>query len=142
MVTNLDPELTRVWCETLAGECQSQGIDRGGKPYLTRYFVAGWTPYSRRIAPALYLHHFHASDPIDSVHSHPWTWGMSVILVGGYREIRCEPCSLREYHPGDVNILTPDVKHRVELLGADCWTLFMAGPYLQPWAFMPSCDPT
>jgi hypothetical protein len=45
----------------------------------------------------------------------------------------------QDYLPGSVNLLGPEDRHRIELLGADCWTLFLVGPYAQPWAFHPVC---
>ena len=132
----------RVWCETIARSLQRHAIDRDGQDYLVRYFAAGWSPWNRAPGAAVYLHHFRASDPVGSVHSHPWKFSISVILVGGYKEYRCDDDGVqtsRVFHVGDVNVLLPDTKHRIELLGADCWTLFLAGPYQQDWSFFPEC---
>jgi len=141
-MTDEDP-IVRQWCETLAAGCERQAITRNEDPYLDRYFVAGWTPRMRGggDVPAVFLHHFVNSDPGGEVHSHPWQWAASLILVGGYREYRCTPQGheWREYHAGDVNILAPDDRHRIELLGADCWTLFLVGAYAHPWRFAPLC---
>ena len=140
---NLDPESLRAWCDTLSRGLKHQTINRNGAPYLTRYFAAGWNPWNRAAAgAAVYLHHFAASDPPGAVHSHPWKWSASLILVGGYREFRCTggQAIARDFVPGDVNLLPPSATHRIELLGADCWTLFIVGPYLQDWAFYPECN--
>jgi hypothetical protein len=133
----------RAWCVELSRVLSHQDIKRDGRPYLRRYFAAGWAPHvRRRVKAAIFLHHFVSSDGADQVHSHPWLWSASLILVGGYREIRCSrdgTQTTRVYQPGDVNLLTADDRHRVELLENDCWTLFMAGPYVKPWEFAPSC---
>jgi hypothetical protein len=134
----------RAWCESIAEGLKSQAIDRDGHAYLTRYFAGGWSPWNRRSGAGLYLHHFVDSDPPGSVHSHPWAFAWSLIVVGAYREERCEAdgqASTRDYRPGDVNVLHPGTKHRVTLLTPDVWSVFLAGPYLQPWSFYPSCDP-
>jgi hypothetical protein len=137
----MDPGVARAWCETLARGLPSQDIrPQGAAPYLRRYFVAGWSPRNGAAGPAVFLHHFLSSDPDDAVHSHPWTWGLSLILVGGYIEQRLtedDELAARTYHPGEVNVLTPVDRHRIVLLERDCWTLFLAGPYGQPWTFYP-----
>jgi hypothetical protein len=118
-------------------------IDRDGKPYLERYFVAGWSPMNRRSGPAVFLHRFVASDAAQSVHSHPWGWSLSLILVGGYTEERCLPngsLTTQTYRPGDVNVLESDDKHRIDLLNGECWTLFLAGNFEKAWRFSPRCD--
>jgi len=133
---------TRHWCEALAARAVKQVIERDGLPYLTRYFLAGWNPHYRRPAPAAFLHHFVASDPRGTVHSHPWD-AMSIILVGAYREFRCNadgtPFDVRDYREGEINYLTTVDRHRIELLTRDCWTLFLAGEYMRDWEFFPSC---
>lgn len=137
----MNPTLTRAWCVALARTLRSQTIDREGQPYLTRYFVAGWNPFTKQPGPSVFLHHFVGSDATDQVHSHPWGWALSLILVGGYREHRCigERRTVQEYHPGAINVLGLDDHHRIELLERDCWTLFLVGHYAQPWGFFPAC---
>jgi hypothetical protein len=79
-----DPVLARAWCEGLARGLPLQDIrPQGDVPYLVRYFCAGWNPQNHQPGPALFLHHFLNSDPDDALHSHPWAWGCSLILVGG-----------------------------------------------------------
>jgi hypothetical protein len=131
----------RGWCEGLARTLQVQRIEPRGQPYLNRYFLAGWNPWTKRPGSTVYLHHFVASDPQDEVHSHPWAWGASLILVGGYREYRCDAAGshMREYRPGETNVVGTQDQHRVELLEADCWTLFLVGAYAQPWGFSKAC---
>jgi len=132
----------RFWCETFSRRLMVDHIRRNGAAYLDRYYAAGWSPVSTQSGPAIFLHHFVASDALASVHSHPWDWSASVILVGGYREQRCMvdgTQATREYRPGDVNVLLADDKHRIDLLGDDCWTLFLAGNYAKNWRFEPSC---
>jgi len=133
----------RAWCDAITHGLKQQAIDRDGLPYLMRYFAAGSNPWDRSTTNvAIYLHHFVSSDAIGLVHSHPWLWCESLILVGSYREYRCDAAgnqTVRDYHPGDVNTLDRRTKHRIELLTPDVWTLFLVGPYLQPWAFEADC---
>jgi hypothetical protein len=139
----LDETMARQWCADLASRLPMQDIRPHDVPYLTRYFCAGWSPFHKQGSGAVFLHHFVASDPNGAVHSHPWAWGCSLILVGGYTEHRCTQAgrhSVRTYTPGDVNVLQPGDRHRIDLLGADCWTLFLAGPYAQAWGFFPTCE--
>jgi hypothetical protein len=142
MTVSLQGVAARGWCVALARMLTVQHIKRDGQPYLERYFAAGWSPTNRRSGPAIFLHHFVASDSRDAVHSHPWGWSASLILVGGYREHRCTAdgtVSTRDYKPGDFNVLEADDKHRIELLEADCWTVFLAGNVEKGWTFVTSC---
>ena len=124
-------------------------INRANQPYLIRYFLAGWHPPHPDLPawppgndPALYLHRFVGDDPDNELHDHPWDWSQSLILAGGYREQRCRDTGEIEerfYLPGDVNILYPGDRHRVDLLDGDCWTLFMTGTFAQKWGFYDQC---
>lgn len=140
---SLSERAALAWCHGLARSLPKQVIDRDGKPYLERYFAAGWSPTNRRSGPAVFLHRFVASDSFTTVHSHPWGWSASLILVGGYTEERCLPDgtkTTKQYKPGDVNIIEPDDRHRIDLLTQECWTLFLAGHFEKAWDFMPTCD--
>jgi hypothetical protein len=59
-------------------------ITVNGKPYLTRCYLFG----KDRTWGNIYLHHFHSSDQGDELHNHPWVWGLSLVLAGGYYEER------------------------------------------------------
>lgn len=139
----MNPDEMRHWCELIAGQHRVEHIDPAGMPYLRRYYLSGWNPWTRqRPSPqaSLFLHHFVGSDPRDQVHSHPWGYAASLILVGGYREFRCDQADQgRVFLPGDVNVLHPTDKHRIELLQPDCWSLFLAGHWAQVWGFFADC---
>jgi hypothetical protein len=98
--------------------------------------------------PKLRLHRFYRGDEDRHQHNHPYTWGVSLILVGGYIEHRtdsaeerarlCEGfrhCFVRR--PWAANHLHAETFHRVELFeeGGECWTLFLSGPVVRPWGF-------
>jgi len=110
--------------------------------------------------PAILLHRFHRSDDDLALHNHPWRWAISLILAGGYREEkrvveattdprqvaydkggayesldRGHHVEVREFHPGDINVLTSDTFHRVDLLDTDAWSLFITGPKFASWGF-------
>lgn len=141
-----EPDTMREWCEALARRTSMQAIPRDDQPYLERYFLAGWNPTvlagGTPHAASVFLHHFLNSDHRDQVHSHPWGFSCSLILVGGYREERCDHAGRRTariYRPGEVNVLEAATRHRIDLLEADCWTLFLVGRVTQGWAFSPAC---
>lgn len=141
-VKGMPESVVRAWCLALSRTLPVQRINPNGVAYLERYFVAGWNPINKRPGPSIFLHRFVASDPDTAVHSHPWGWSSSLILVGGYREERCDGRGgvvVREFRPGDVNILDAHIKHRIDLVGKDCWTLFLAGPFEKAWSFSDSC---
>jgi hypothetical protein len=134
---SLDPVAARAWCESMARTIPVRRIEPQGKPYLNRYFTGS------RYGPAVFLHHFLASDPNDQVHTHPWGWSLSLILVGGYREQRCSATgqlTVKDYRPGDLNVLRAEDKHRIDLLEQDCWSLFLAGNFVNMWGFDKLCD--
>jgi hypothetical protein len=142
----VDPVMLEAWCRELARSVPAQEIRRNPDvPYLTRYFLAGWNPQTKQPGGAVFLHCFHHSDPNGEVHSHPWGFAVSIILVGGYREYRCQggrygQLEVADYFPGMVNVLTPETWHRVELLAEECWTLFLVGSYANPWRFDALCE--
>lgn len=126
----------------IASKLPSTTITVGGVPYLTRCYLFG----KERAWGNLYLHRFHASDQGDDLHNHPWSSGLSLILVRGYseeyrdvevhgdlswdyvvrrREVR--PWTIRRIRSGDF--------HRVDIGAGDSWTLFFAGPRVQDWGF-------
>ena len=65
------------------------------------------------------LHHFVGSDSPTEFHDHPWSWGVSIVLRGGYTEERrgrLDSTRTRRWlGPGRFNLLLPGIFHRVEL---------------------------
>ncbi len=111
----------------------------------------------------LYLHHMHAPDADECLHDHPWPWGLSFILLGGYREERLEetPAGLIPWYieprwrrAPALNVLHGTTFHRIS--GLEKWsirhpkqtanardvcgvfTLFLAGPRRasKPWGYL------
>lgn len=99
-----------------------------GEPYLERYYlfsVLGWRAY---------LHRFRASDPDRGLHDHPWGHSLSLVLAGGYRELR--HYSYRILPPGSLNVIRGHDFHRILLdPGREAWTLFLHGPRTKGWGF-------
>jgi hypothetical protein len=111
-----------------------------GKPYLTRCYLFG----KDRTWGNIYLHHFHSSDQGDELHNHPWEWGLSLILAGGYSEEFREGftqdswwVNRREKGPGQLNLIRAGDFHRVDLHDEQkgAWSLFFAGPRTSDWGF-------
>lgn len=85
------------------------------------------------------LHNIHRPDADAQLHNHPWAWGLSLIVAGGYLEQRRQPdgsSRLMSYGPGDINDLRPTDFHRVAHVMPGTWTLFAAGPRAQEWGFL------
>lgn len=99
-----------------------------GEPYLERYYlfsVFGWRAY---------LHRFRTSDPDRGLHDHPWDFSISLVLAGGYRELRTY--SYRILRPGSINVIRGHDYHRILLdPGREAWTLFVHGPRVKGWGF-------
>lgn len=109
-------------CATLAASLPLTDIQRSGRPYLRRYTLDDLGPGRERI----YLHHFVAGDSPAYSHSHPWDLSRSVILAGGYREHRPGETP-HDRLPGMCVEIRSSTFHRIELLEADCWTVFNTG---------------
>jgi hypothetical protein len=109
-----------------------------GQPYLERYYLVGLFGWH------LYLHHFVDSDPDRGLHDHPWGHALSLVLVGGYDEIRAvdgvsDRPLVRRMTPGRFNRLRGCDYHRVVLPGGrSAWTLFLHGPRVKGWGFRSS----
>lgn len=95
--------------------------------YLTRYelFRVG--------AVKVRLHQFHRGDEDDALHSHPWRWALSLMLVGGYIEERMT--RKHRVRPGAVNFIRDSDFHRVDLVDGEAWSLFVTGPKTGTWYF-------
>ncbi|WP_050799633.1 hypothetical protein [Thiocapsa marina] len=106
-----------------------------GEPYLERYYLLGAFGWH------LYLHRFVDSDPDRGLHDHPWGHALSLVLSGGYDEIRAlegDSEQTRVYFrgPGRFNRLRGSDYHRVVLrAGVPAWTLFLHGPRIKGWGF-------
>lgn len=111
---------------------------RRGSPLFIRYYLKRQPPGdgpTRTIG--LYLHEFLRSDP-DKHHSHPWRWGVALVLWGGYVEERVSgfdgAVERRQRGPGSLILLTARTRHRVVLEpGRRSWSLFLAGPRVTGW---------
>jgi hypothetical protein len=107
-----------------------------GAPYLERYYVFGAFGWH------VYLHRFMESDPDRGLHDHPWDRAMSLVLTGGYEELRpvaSDPARIerRRVRPWRLNRLKGEDYHRVLLRnGQPAWTLFAHGPRVKGWGFV------
>ena len=110
--------------------------DENGEAKIQRHYLLGTGKTS-----GVFLHRFLGSDEPGRFHDHPWTWGLSLILRGGYveeRRRREDPATTRRWlGPGRINLIRPHVFHRVELRdGRPAWTLFIHGPKVRRWGFL------
>jgi hypothetical protein len=114
-----------------------------GEPYLERYYLAGLFGWHT------YLHRFVDSDPDRGLHDHPWRRAVSLVLTGGYDELRFAkppsagahveepPIRSRHVRPWRLNLLRGTDYHRVVLRGGrPAWTLFVHGPRVKGWGFL------
>jgi hypothetical protein len=110
------------------------------EPYLERYYLFGMRGWH------CYLHRFVDSDPDRGLHDHPWGRALSLVLTGGYDEIRLVPGGdpgsgpgqmTRSVRPWRLNRLRGEDYHRVVLRdGRPAWTLFLHGPRVKGWGFL------
>jgi len=103
------------------------------EPYLTRVVfprvpLLGFRPL---------LHKFHRPDGERTLHNHPWTSALSIILSGSYTEERLYPDGVtRTRSISWFNYLTSRDYHRVVELHGEVWTLFVTGRRVQNWGFL------
>jgi hypothetical protein len=133
-------------------------ITINGKPYLTRCYLFG----KDREWGNIYLHHFHSSDQGEELHNHPWAWGLSFVLAGGYVEERADNPGVweaggrhpeapdgmtmegpvyiekRDIKPGRLNFISPKHFHRVDLKDEQkgAWSIFVTGGRTKSWGFL------
>jgi hypothetical protein len=143
MIESLLLRLTdRLPCRIIDGE--------HGEPYLERYYLGGldWIGLTGWHA---YIHHFVDSDPDRGLHDHPWRHAVSLVLTGGYDELRFadgsssaepmdtagqQPILRRRIRPWRINRLRGNDYHRILLRdGRPAWTLFLHGPRVKGWGF-------
>lgn len=128
------------------------GAEEGSGAYLYRWYLTRERPKDNTELPGqsletgdnsdhppldLFLHRFVRSDGDGELHSHPWEWGVSFMLAGGYWEERRvgDRVVRRLVKPFRFNLISADTYHRVELVEPDAWSLFLVGPKLTTWYF-------
>ncbi len=113
--------------------------DLGGTLYLQRFRIVGdmmgrhaWFPLT------VYLHRFERPDNDRHLHNHPWPWAVSLVLAGGYTEVRRSTfwsTQYRQLRAGSLNFIGPNTFHTVSHLYGETWTLFVVGRKVQSWGF-------
>lgn len=146
-------DLLTLWSESMPAP--KVIYDReGSSPYLSRWYpighrseLGGAQTFFDQHPPAgtrehalpfnLFLHRFHRSDDDGALHSHPFEWAVSLVLVGGYSEERRRGDRVvrRDVLPWRINFIRGDTYHRVDLFEHDAWSLFLVGPKLPTWHF-------
>jgi hypothetical protein len=143
MIESLLLRLTdRLPCRIIDGE--------HGEPYLERYYLGGLGRLGLKGWQA-YIHRFVDSDPDRGLHDHPWGHAVSLVLSGGYDELRFadtpgpahsadangdQPILRQRVRPGRINRLRGGDFHRILLRdGRPAWTLFLHGPRVKGWGF-------
>lgn len=119
----------------LTGRLPARAIDGDdGEPYLERYFLFDF------LGVKAYIHRFVASDPDRGLHDHPWGRSLSLVLVGGYREVRrrgTQAARCRSLEPWRLNYIRGSDFHRIVLdPGEEAWTLFLHGARTKGWGFL------
>ncbi len=109
-----------------------------GAPKIHRHYLLGTGKTF-----GVFLHHFVGSDARTVFHDHPWTWGVALVLRGGYTEESRDrdgtTFARRWLGAGRINVLLPGVFHRVELRdGRPAWTLFIHARKVRRWGFLDS----
>lgn len=93
------------------------------------------TPWFR-----VFIHHIPSGDHDRYMHTHPWRWAVSLILRGGYTEIRRSPgsvCQQWRSHPRWAIVSWCErTTHRILSVDPGTYTLFIAGPRTgKGWGF-------
>jgi hypothetical protein len=96
-------------------------------PYLRRWWII---PRNRWFN--IYLHNIIRDDDDRALHDHPWI-NCSIVLKGALCEITPKGAKIRI--PGDVVFRRAVKSHRLEVVEAPVWTLFITGPVIRTWGF-------
>ena len=104
-------------------------IGKPGSPYLRRWWVI---PRNRFFN--IYLHEFLRSDDDRALHDHPWV-NCSILLRGTYWEHLESGYALRRYAGDVIFRRSGKIAHRIEIIDAPAWTLFITGPRYREWGF-------
>jgi hypothetical protein len=99
---------------------------RDGSPYLVRYHIV------EAEAIGVRYHHWLSSDARDP-HDHPWD-NVTLVLSGLLVEESWDG-ELHPLHPGDHITRRAGQPHRIELMTADAWTVFVHGAAVRRWGF-------
>ncbi len=109
-----------------------------GEPYLERYHLLRLPG-----GGGVYIHRFIDSDPDRGLHDHPWKAAVSLILTGGYRELRLDESNHKKkvvdriLKAWRLNILRGDDFHRIVLTDKQpVWTLFAHTGKYKDWGFL------
>ena len=132
-------------CEGLTKHMASPRVvkDREGiSKYLSRWYPLGRrnddeASGERESSVNVFLHCLHRSDSDNALHSHPWKWFLSIILVAGYSEERRvgDGVVRRLLLPLSINFIRQSDYHRLDLIDGEAWTLCIAGPKVDTWYF-------
>jgi len=103
-------------------------LDSG--PYLERYYLG------QLFGITFYLHRFLSSDTERHLHNHPWSWGRSLVLSGGYLEeivtdlttATRAGCLTETRQVRWWNVVNGNTFHRIAKAKPRTWTLFFHGP--------------
>ncbi len=146
----LGPALIRAALEAFARRTPPHFIvwDRERvQQYLCRWYLLwrrneldGNKPKNRLLARMpfnLFMHRFRNSDDAGELHSHPWRWAISLVLIGGYSEERRvgDRVVRIAVKPWSLNFIKGHTYHRVDLENGEAWTLFLVGPRKDTWFF-------
>lgn len=131
--------------------------DDYGDVYMYRYWLFNAYPvdeeartergWLRDLLPSIRLHRIVRKDQDRHLHNRPWN-ARTLILAGGYEEIRKDDFSEEEINPGgafgvintmnagQTAIIRHDDFHRIDRVHAGgCWTMFITWKYHHSWGF-------
>lgn len=115
---------------TVSGHMPMKFIRLDGANYIERYFVG------EHKGIVAYLHRYTGNDSERHVHNHPWRWGFSFILRGGYTEQRfidvCPEadesgCLTKKVKVKWFNWIGGNTFHRIIEAKPGTWTLVIHG---------------
>ena len=117
---------TSPWPALVAGLRHDRIVHDDGRPYLDRYHLV--EAPTRQVR----LHHWRTGDDQRAPHDHPWV-NTTLVLEG--RLVEHTATGATELGPGDTRTRAAREAHRIELVSADAWTLFVTGPIERRWGF-------
>ncbi len=108
------------------------------QPYLERLYIGSL------FGVQVVLHRFLSCDGEQGVHNHPWRYGLSVVLRGGYVEERAfdlhpkRGALVRTRCVNWLSVVNGNTFHRIARIKPGTWTLFMhtRRDHAKGWGFV------
>jgi hypothetical protein len=131
---------------------EKETIIKNGKTYLERWRILGYLKghdksehyeankeVKSNLPFRLFVHRFSQPDQDKSLHSHPWEFFVSVIIKGGYSELRygnSKVLKLKHYRAPSLNFVEKHEYHKIVHVKPGTITVVLSWGNGREWGFL------